>query len=157
MEPLNDLMKHMTPRKNASRPSFRLTSPEESITPSRLEQLRTMPYGEYLQTPEWKEMRGYALEVATHRCQVCNSAKSLQVHHRTYERRGHENLEDLTVLCKACHELYHQTGKKDTKEHVHNFKITAKKHITIRCCKECGQSSILINGDGERQWQMIKE
>lgn len=74
---------------------------------TRLQELRTMPYQAYLQTSEWKEKRGQVLERASHRCQLCYSPDDLNVHHRTYKRRGNEDLGDLTVLCKVCHERFH--------------------------------------------------
>jgi hypothetical protein len=66
-----------------------------------------MDYQEYLNTPEWRAKREWALERAGRRCQVCNSAGQLHVHHRTYENLGHELPADLTVLCEGCHGLYH--------------------------------------------------
>lgn len=73
----------------------------------RIQDPRTMPYEEYLLTPEWQEKRKQVLDHAKHRCQICNSSESLNVHHRTYERRGNEDLADLTVLCKNCHSQFH--------------------------------------------------
>ena len=53
----------------------------------RLRELRTMPYKEYLQTPEWQERRKARLKAARYRCQVCNTIdQRLNVHHRTYGR-----------------------------------------------------------------------
>lgn len=72
----------------------------------RLKQLQTMPYAEYLQTPEWAKKRGKALRFAGYKCQLCNSKENLNVHHRTYERRGHELMGDLTVLCNDCHTTF---------------------------------------------------
>ncbi len=66
-----------------------------------------MPYEEYLRTAYWAAKRRAAIIRAQGRCQVCNSNISLQVHHRTYERRGCEHAADLTVLCKRCHERHH--------------------------------------------------
>ncbi len=74
----------------------------------RLEELRTMPYREYLRTPEWQSRRRIALVAASHRCQVCNASDNLDVHHRTYERRGAEHESDLTVLCRSCHAVFHE-------------------------------------------------
>lgn len=68
---------------------------------------RAREYEQYLKSQEWAAMRRWALERAENRCQVCNSEKRLDVHHRTYERLGHEWPSDLTVLCRDCHELYH--------------------------------------------------
>ena len=76
-------------------------------TTDRITDLRTMPYKEYLQTPEWKERRQAAIERAGGRCQLCNSQGPFQVHHRTYDNRGCELPGDLTVLCKECHVKYH--------------------------------------------------
>lgn len=74
--------------------------------------LRAMPYKEYLQTPHWKRKRQEKLRIASHRCQVCNSGSTtLDVHHRTYERRGDELDEDLIVLCRTCHDIFHKHGR----------------------------------------------
>jgi DNA replication protein DnaC len=81
---------------------------QEERVMDRLIELKTMPYEEYLLTPEWQQKRGLVLDRASHRCQVCNTPWLLNVHHRTYERRGEEALDDLTVLCKPCHELFHE-------------------------------------------------
>lgn len=74
----------------------------------RLEELRSMPYREYLRTPEWRERRLTALARAEHRCEVCNATSNLEAHHRTYARRGEEQDSDLTVLCRSCHGLFHE-------------------------------------------------
>jgi hypothetical protein len=74
--------------------------------------LESMPYEDYLLTAHWKQLRAEALGRAEQRCQLCNSdVKPLHVHHRTYARRGHERLEDLTVLCSECHQLFHDHGR----------------------------------------------
>jgi hypothetical protein len=71
-------------------------------------QLRTMPYEEYLQTEEWQEKREQALERDGHCCRACNSGEKLEVHHRTYARRGNEDLGDLTTFCDQCHKHFHE-------------------------------------------------
>lgn len=60
-------------------------------------------YQQYLQSPQWEEKRNKKLQDYGHRCQLCNSVHSLHVHHRTYERLGNEDMNDLTVLCSICH------------------------------------------------------
>lgn len=75
---------------------------------NRLYRLKTMPYKEYLVTEHWKEVRNRALKRANYKCQLCNDGKSwLNVHHRTYIRRGEEYNSDLIVLCRACHAKFH--------------------------------------------------
>lgn len=65
----------------------------------------------YLRSDHWREVRKAALERADHRCQVCNGSKQLDVHHRTYERKGCEEPGDLTVLCRRCHATFHGASK----------------------------------------------
>jgi len=74
---------------------------------AQLEQLRTMPYQDYLQTEHWQQRRAKHLKSAGYRCQVCNAKAPLDVHHRTYDRRGEERYTDLIALCRDCHALYH--------------------------------------------------
>lgn len=75
---------------------------------NREHQLKTMPYHEYLQTPEWEEKRQQTLVRDSFTCRVCNSPDSLEVHHRTYRRRGNEKIDDLTTLCETCHIHVHK-------------------------------------------------
>lgn len=77
-------------------------------------------YAVYLQSPEWRKRRDVAVKAAGGRCQLCYSAQFLQVHHRTYDRIGHEDSGDLTVLCARCHKKFHgitATGGKDRTAH----------------------------------------
>jgi hypothetical protein len=68
-------------------------------------------YYDYIKSPQWKRKADAAKKAAGYRCQVCNGKKHLDAHHRTYERLGHERPEDITVLCRDCHQLY-ETNKK---------------------------------------------
>lgn len=69
--------------------------------------LEAMPYSDYLWTSEWGDKRAAALVRDRWRCRVCNSGDRLCVHHRSYARRGRERIDDLTVLCRGCHSLFH--------------------------------------------------
>ncbi|WP_322489409.1 hypothetical protein [Chloroflexus sp.] len=78
----------------------------------RLRQLKTMPYAEYLASEEWKARRKRHLRSVGYRCQVCNTqGVVLDVHHRTYQRRGEEHYTDLLALCRTCHDLFHREGR----------------------------------------------
>lgn len=72
-------------------------------------QLKVMPYKEFLTTFYWDIVRQYKLKQASYKCDLCNTSKSLHVHHKTYEHRGEEyqHLSDLTVLCSNCHAKFH--------------------------------------------------
>lgn len=63
-------------------------------------------YHEYLQSKVWGVIRERVLRRDNHRCRVCNDDEGLNVHHRTYERVGSEKDEDLTTLCRVCHQLF---------------------------------------------------
>lgn len=66
-------------------------------------------YNKYIQTEEWRQRAEAAKQRVGNRCQLCNRPSPrviLEAHHRTYERLGNELPEDLTVLCRSCHELY---------------------------------------------------
>lgn len=79
------------------------------VTPKVSEQLKALPYPEFLNTEYWNTIRKYMLDQAKYKCQLCNSNGTLHVHHKTYEHHGdeHNHLEDLIVLCKQCHEKIH--------------------------------------------------
>lgn len=80
---------------------------ENRAKQERLAKLKTMPYQDYLQTPEWADTRRRALGRARFKCELCHSGSRLQVHHKTYERRGEEDNKDLIVLCRDCHAKFH--------------------------------------------------
>lgn len=72
-----------------------------------LEELRTMPYTQYLQTEHWQKVRKSALGRARYKCQLCKMGGELNVHHNTYENRGQEENSDVIVLCRNCHAHFH--------------------------------------------------
>jgi hypothetical protein len=79
----------------------------EAAAAAKRLKLATMPYAEYLLTPEWRERAERAKARAGWRCQFCNSSERLEAHHRTYERRGAELDDDLVALCDRCHDGLH--------------------------------------------------
>lgn len=66
-------------------------------------------YAAYLCSREWAEKRD-----AVHRrarqgnCERCDTFRIDAVHHLTYARKYHENLEDLEGHCKWCHGFVHK-------------------------------------------------
>ena len=82
--------------------------PQHPKKKKRLKQFKG-GYRAYLASNQWNALRKRKLTDVGYHCQVCNSSENLQVHHKTYKRLFHEKLNDLTVLCSHCHNLYHQT------------------------------------------------
>jgi hypothetical protein len=62
----------------------------------------------YREQPEWQVRRVQALVRAGNRCQTCGSRdKTLDAHHNSYQNYGDERPQDLVVLCRSCHDLFH--------------------------------------------------
>lgn len=74
-----------------------------------IERLQRMPYQDYLKTEHWRHVRAAAVAYAEHRCMFCYLPKALEVHHRTYDRRGCERPSDVIALCADCHRRGHGT------------------------------------------------
>ncbi|MCA9936100.1 MAG: hypothetical protein H6662_10500 [Ardenticatenaceae bacterium] len=95
-------------------------------------QTSLVDYRTYIKSSEWRQKAEEAKARAGNRCQVCNRSRAevqLDAHHRTYERLGYELPEDITVLCRECHQLYEdakKTGSTSTEE-------LPEKGFCIRC------------------------
>ena len=70
-----------------------------------IELLRRMPYRVYLRTRHWKAKKAEALAFHGEECGRCGIKKDLDVHHETYENRGCESMDDLSIRCRHCHEI----------------------------------------------------
>lgn len=70
-------------------------------------QQRQLKYQKYLKSDWWKKRRITALKKALNCCEVCKGRVHIQVHHKTYNRLGQEEDNDLIVLCERCHESRH--------------------------------------------------
>jgi 5-methylcytosine-specific restriction endonuclease McrA len=78
-----------------------------------MKKLRSMPYEDFLKTKYWDRVRKMKIKQSGCKCQVCGKKDTeLHVHHNSYEHHGDEanHLEDLVVLCKNCHNLFHKTS-----------------------------------------------
>lgn len=69
--------------------------------------LPTMPYREYLKTDHWIKTRQQARDYFKGKCCLCGKTKKLHVHHKSYENRGNETMDDLILLCSDCHAKFH--------------------------------------------------
>lgn len=65
-------------------------------------------YARHISSHAWACKRDERLAIDGNKCQTClhdGSLWRLEVHHKTYERLGDENvLRDLITLCVSCHE-----------------------------------------------------
>lgn len=67
-------------------------------------------YQRYLASREWALLREQVRERSGNKCERCGGPYQ-STHHLTYERIGHELLEDLQAVCNPCHEFL--SGKRD--------------------------------------------
>ena len=63
----------------------------------------TPAYHAHLRSDAWQRTRKAVLRRAGYRCERCRRAVPLDVHHTSYDRFGHERLDDLRALCRDCH------------------------------------------------------
>ena len=66
-----------------------------------------MNYNCYLKSNHWQRVKA-ALHRRYIECGICKSKKNLNIHHVDYSKRGHEEIEDLVVLCQSCHFKAHK-------------------------------------------------
>jgi 5-methylcytosine-specific restriction endonuclease McrA len=69
-----------------------------------MRELGPRPTGAHPDLGHWRRVRAAAL-VRDQGCRLCGTRDELEVHHRSYTRWGRERLEDLTTLCRGCHDL----------------------------------------------------
>jgi hypothetical protein len=65
----------------------------------------------YYASREWALLKRQIRERSGGMCERCGKGGYDATHHLTYERFGHEKLEDLQALCAPCHEFF--SGKSD--------------------------------------------
>ncbi len=83
--------------------------------------IKAMDYYEFLKTPYWKAISAHAKYKAGYRCQLCNNSYYLVTHHRNYAIHGreHDYMNELIVLCRICHNKFHEQipkFKRETRE-----------------------------------------
>ena len=67
-----------------------------------------LDYDDYLYTKHWLQLRERIFALRKQTCERCHRKIAVyQVHHKTYERIGHEHDGDLQLLCVKCHERVH--------------------------------------------------
>jgi len=66
-------------------------------------------YG-YLKTEHWIKFRKEVRKLRKV-CEICGSAKKLNVHHRNYKNVGRENFGDVYLVCNYHHKKLHKIAK----------------------------------------------
>lgn len=71
----------------------------------------SVDYKKHLQSSYWRDLKERALRRSNRMCERCGwrilGPYQAHLHHKTYERLGHEDLGDVELLCITCHEDEH--------------------------------------------------
>jgi len=117
-----------------------------------------MDYQTYIHSSEWKIKASEAIIRSGGKCQVCSSTKHLNVHHNTYDRLGAELPTDLCVLCKHCHERFHEVKNGKATRMPQSRKVEAKnKHYHAGTqYKDLDLSGRRPKGFNRKLWRSIQ-
>jgi hypothetical protein len=75
--------------------------------------LAPLDYQAYLASPHWQRFKLAFREQRPWRC-GCGATREL--HHVTYDRLGHERLDDVVPLCPRCHRMAHDLPEPERQE-----------------------------------------
>jgi hypothetical protein len=81
------------------------------MAPRKRPKKRRVNYRRYIRSAKWFAFRKSYFEVVPEECVICGSKEHVNLHHRTYERLGHERFEDVVPLCRAHHDRLHKVFK----------------------------------------------
>jgi 5-methylcytosine-specific restriction endonuclease McrA len=82
---------------------------------NKIPKLYNVNYKQYLSSKEWLQKKQYFLMCYDNNCGVCfrkfkNS--DLNLHHLHYKTLGHENWDDLMLVCRGCHGYIHNLNSR---------------------------------------------
>lgn len=86
------------------------------ILPHRLPSQATggIVYSKYIVSESWKNFTKRFYKKNKKECASCSGKTEIDIHHMTYERLGHELMEDVVALCNDCHFSFHERMKERT-------------------------------------------
>ncbi len=94
-----------------------MREPRPGLSWSRARVVRRRRYGTWMASRAWLGFRAHwrdtfmAVFGVEPTCVACGGRWTLRngdLHHRNYDRLGHERFDDLIPLCRACHEQIHR-------------------------------------------------
>ena len=84
-----------------------------------------MYYYEYIQSEDWNRKRRERLAIDGYKCVVCGrSDVPLQVHHRSYDHLGDEQMDELITVCETCHGII-----TDIEHYLHDHPVSHFKYL----------------------------
>jgi len=61
----------------------------------------------YLKSTYWKTLREQRLNLANNKCEQCNKPNPTDLHHIHYHNLGADQINDVRMLCRECHQAIH--------------------------------------------------
>lgn len=84
-------------------------------------------YSEYLHSDHWATLRAQKLCLTSGKCESCGSNQNIQVHHLKYREWYNCTVDDLIVLCRRCHDIFHEIlTRNGTKPQFYNASETIR-------------------------------
>ena len=62
---------------------------------------------EHMQSQYWFNLKQYRLALANYVCESCGTSGPLELHHVDYSNLLAENINDVRVICRQCHQTVH--------------------------------------------------
>lgn len=93
--------------------------------PLTVEELRKLPWKDYIKTPHWRKFSKSILDDEDCVCEICGKNRwngvyirgkkkgkrkrtcQFHIHHKNYNHLGEENRSDVLSLCAPCHKTVH--------------------------------------------------
>jgi hypothetical protein len=85
----------------------------------------------------WETKRAQRIELDHGHCMLCGSTEELHVHHNTYDRLWHEEMDDLITVCKVCHDVFtnHLRNERYKKR---EYRVEQTERITPQIAEQTG-------------------
>lgn len=60
-------------------------------------------YTAYMQSGKWHNRKRHLFQKRGYKCEMCGGGGPFDIHHKNYDRLGHELDDDLLIVCRDCH------------------------------------------------------
>ena len=96
------------PESNDNQPTV-LTRTTESDNPIKYSNqfCTAQEKSEHMQSQYWFNLKQYRLALANYVCESCGTSGPLELHHVDYSNLLAENINDVRVICRQCHQTVH--------------------------------------------------
>ena len=74
---------------------------------------------QYFKSDDWHNLKLKRLKLSNNQCEAenCFNIKNLELHHRWYSNLGNEDIDDVRIVCRQCHQAVHDKYGYDKTEY----------------------------------------